>query len=129
MGRNIVLCADGTGNKGGYTPDSKVYKMYHAVDIHDADNPQAIYYDNGVGTAQNKILRALGGAVGFGFATNVRDLYQYLARKYEPGDGLSGGNTSPDKVYLFGFSRGAATIRGLFTPAVWWMVAVCPMMR
>jgi hypothetical protein len=111
MAKNIVLCADGTGNKGGYTPDSNVYKMYHAVDIHDADNPQVIFYDNGVGTAQNKFLRALGGAVGFGFGTNVRDLYQYLARKYEPGDRLSGGTTAPDKVYLFGFSRGAATIR------------------
>jgi uncharacterized protein (DUF2235 family) len=111
MAKNIVLCADGTGNKGGYTPDSNVYKMYHAVDIHDADNPQTIYYDNGVGTAKNKFMRALGGAVGFGFGANVRDLYQYLARKYEPGDRLSGGSSSPDKVYVFGFSRGAATIR------------------
>jgi hypothetical protein len=101
MGKNIVLCADGTGNKGGYTPDSNVYRMYHAVDIHDADNPQVIFYDNGVGTAKNKFLRALGGALGFGFAANVRDLYKYLARKYEPGD----------RVFLFGFSRGAATIR------------------
>lgn len=101
MGKNIVLCADGTGNKGGYTPDSNVYKMYHAVDIHDDNNRQVIYYDNGVGTASNKFLRALGGAVGFGFGTNVKDLYKFLARKYEPGD----------KVYLFGFSRGAATIR------------------
>ena len=67
MGKNIVLCADGTGNKGGYTPDSNVYKMYHAVDIHDTDNPQSIFYDNGVGTATNKVLRALGGAVGFRF--------------------------------------------------------------
>ena len=65
MGKNIVLCADGTGNKGGYTPDSNVYKMYHGVDIHDAHNPQVIYYDNGVGTEKNKFLRALGGAVGF----------------------------------------------------------------
>ncbi len=111
MAKNIVLCADGTGNKGGYTPDSNVYKMYHAVDIHDKDNPQTIYYDNGVGTAKNKFVRALGGAVGFGFAANVRDLYKYLARMYEPGDRLSGGNSAPDKVFLFGFSRGAATIR------------------
>lgn len=111
MGKNIVLCADGTGNKGGYTPDSNVYKMYHAVDIHDAKNAQTIYYDNGVGTAQNKFLRALSGGVGLGFSINVRDLYKYLARKYEPGDPLSGGKSSPDKVYLFGFSRGAATIR------------------
>ncbi len=119
MGKNIVLCADGTGNKGGYTPDSNVYKMYHAVDIHDADNQQVIYYDNGVGTEKNKFLRALGGSVGLGFSANVCDLYKYLARKYEPGNsqlkgattGTTTGITTPDKVYLFGFSRGAATIR------------------
>ncbi|MEN8133948.1 MAG: DUF2235 domain-containing protein [Thermodesulfobacteriota bacterium] len=101
--KNIVLCADGTGNRGGYTPDSNVYRMYHAVDIHDANNPQEIYYDNGVGTEKNKFWRAFTGAMGFGFGANVRDLYKFLARKYEPGD----------QVFLFGFSRGAATIRAL----------------
>ena len=30
--KNIVVCADGTGNKGGYSPDSNVYKVYKAVD-------------------------------------------------------------------------------------------------
>ena len=33
MGKNIILCADGTGNKGGSTPDSNVYKVYNAIDI------------------------------------------------------------------------------------------------
>lgn len=33
MGKNIILCADGTGNKGGSTPDSNVYKIYNAIDI------------------------------------------------------------------------------------------------
>lgn len=113
MGKNIALFADGTGNKGGYTPDSNVYRMYHAVDIRDTQNPQLVFYDNGVGTSTNKILRGLGGAVGFGFATNVCDLYRFLASSYEPGNKDSGGDRGPDKVYLFGFSRGAATIRAL----------------
>jgi uncharacterized protein (DUF2235 family) len=30
MSKNIILFADGTGNKGGYTPDSNVYKAYNA---------------------------------------------------------------------------------------------------
>ncbi len=111
MGKNIVLCADGTGNKGGYTPDSNVYKMYRAVNIHDANNLQVIHYDNGVGTEKNKFLRMLGGAVGFGFGANVRNLYQYLAQEYEPGDDFPSDVSSPDKIYLFGFSRGAATLR------------------
>ena len=111
MSKNIVLCADGTGNKGGYTPDSNVYKMYIAVDKHDPANPQMTYYDNGVGTEQNKILRTLGGAMGLGFGSNVKDLYKYLARKYEPESSLPGKIAPADKVFLFGFSRGAATIR------------------
>jgi uncharacterized protein (DUF2235 family) len=101
MGKNIVLCADGTGNRGGYTPDSNVYRMYNAVDVHDEDKAQMVFYDNGVGTSTNKYWRGLTGAFGFGFKQNVRDMYQFLSRNYEPGD----------DVFVFGFSRGAATVR------------------
>lgn len=103
QGKNIILFADGTGNRGGYSPESNVYSLYQAIDIHDPDLPQLIFYDNGVGTSKNKYLRALGAAVGIGFTENVLDLYISLARVYEPGD----------HVYLFGFSRGAATVRAL----------------
>ena len=99
--KNIVLCADGTGNKGGYTPDSNVFKLYNNVDLHHPDCEQISYYDNGVGTSSNQLLKALTGAIGLGFETNVCELYEFLARQYQPGD----------QIYLFGFSRGAATIR------------------
>ena len=103
--KNIVLCADGTGNRGGETPDTNVYRMYQAVDLHlPPGQPQQItFYDNGVGTHTNKYWRALTGALGFGFRRNIKDLYEFLARNYEPGD----------SIYLFGFSRGAATVRAL----------------
>lgn len=101
MGKNIVLCSDGTGNKGGYTPDSNVYKIYKAIDIHNKDKQQTTFYDNGIGTETNKYVRAAAGALGLGFKTNVCDLYAFLARNYKPGD----------QVYLFGFSRGASTTR------------------
>lgn len=99
--KNIIICADGTGNKGGYTPDSNVYKTYNGVDIHDSVTKQISFYDNGVGTATNKFWRMLCGALGLGFQRNVRELYRFLAMNYSPGD----------DVYLFGFSRGAATVR------------------
>ena len=102
MPKNIILCADGTGNKGGYTPDSNVYKMYNAIEIHDASVSQYTFYDNGVGTSTNKYWRAITGAVGIGIKHNIIDLYSFLALHYKKGD----------QVYLFGFSRGAATIRG-----------------
>ena len=101
MNKNIILCADGTGNKGGDTPDSNVYKLYNAVDLHNHNTEQIAFYDNGVGTQTNKYVRGFSGALGFGFKTNVCDLYEYLARHYNPGD----------NIYMFGFSRGAATIR------------------
>lgn len=101
--KRLIVCADGTGNRGGYTPDSNVYKIYNAIDIRDDANPQIKFYDNGVGTSKNKFWRGLSGAFGFGFGRNVCDLYEFLARNYEPGD----------DVFLFGFSRGAATVRAL----------------
>jgi len=109
MAKNIIVCADGTGNKGGTTPDSNVYKVYKAIhkrfngklsDGFECDE-QVVFYDNGVGTEKNKYLRALGGGLGFGFEDNVCDLYKFLARSYEPGD----------RIYFFGFSRGASTVR------------------
>ena len=101
--KRLILCADGTGNLGGTTPDSNVYRTYHLVDRYHSSNPQWTYYDNGVGTASNRYWRAFTGAFGFGFKRNVLELYEYLARYYDPGD----------KVFLFGFSRGAAEVRAL----------------
>ena len=99
--KNIILCSDGTGNKGGAGEDSNVFKLYQAVDIHDHKKTQITYYDNGVGTSSNRYWKSFTAAFGWGFEANVCDLYEELARNYNPGD----------RIYLFGFSRGAATIR------------------
>jgi len=101
MNRNIILCSDGTGNKGGAGADSNVFKLYLAVDLHDPEQVQISYYDNGVGTSTNRYWKAFSGAFGFGFEANVCDLYEELARNYQRGD----------NIFMFGFSRGAATIR------------------
>ena len=103
MGKNIILCADGTGNKGGNTPDSNVYKIYNAIDIRSKETKQIKFYDNGIGTGDNKYISGISQAFGFGFGRNVCDLYRFLAKNYEDGD----------NVFLFGFSRGAATVRAL----------------
>jgi len=104
--KNIVLCADGTGHRGGYGRDTNVYKTYKAVDINSPGVDQYTFYDQGVGTdksdtSKNKYRTALSGAFGFGFRNNVLHLYHFLARSYNPGDA----------IFLFGFSRGAATVR------------------
>ena len=67
MPKNIILCADGTGNEGGHTPDSNVFKIFNAIDLNSDSPEQITFYDNGVGTQRNKYIKGLSGALGFGF--------------------------------------------------------------
>lgn len=105
--RNIVLFSDGTGNSSGKLFRTNVWRTYQALDLADPQCPedprQFAYYDDGVGTSSFKPYAILGGAIGVGLARNVRDLYAFLCRTYRPGD----------RIYAFGFSRGAFTIRVL----------------
>ncbi len=108
MPKNIILCSDGTGNSGIKGRGTNVFKLFEAVDLNEhRTNPlldaQLAYYDDGVGTKGNTLLKVLGGATGFGLKRNVKDLYRALARVYDPGD----------RIFLFGFSRGAFTARTL----------------
>lgn len=64
---------------------------------------QSIYYDSGVGTGLSRLDRFIGGALGAGLSTNVREAYRYLSAVYHPGD----------EICVFGFSRGAYTARSL----------------
>ncbi len=74
------------------------------------DKDQIAYYDPGVGTFSifgramgKKIGVILGQGFGYGLTENIEDAYLYLMDRYEPGD----------KLFLFGFSRGAFTVRAL----------------
>lgn len=104
-GRNIVLFSDGTGNSASNVFKTNVRRLYEALDLTDPVPPrvprQFAFYDDGVGTSPFRPLALLGGMFGYGLARNVRDLYAFLCRTYQPGD----------KIYGFGFSRGAFTIR------------------
>lgn len=105
--RNIVLLSDGTGNSRGKAHQTNIWRTYEAIDLVDpAQLPhprQFAFYDDGVGTSSFRPLAVLGGALGYGLARNVRDLYEFLCRTYREGD----------RIYAFGFSRGAFTIRVL----------------
>ncbi|MEM1183344.1 MAG: DUF2235 domain-containing protein, partial [Acidobacteriota bacterium] len=98
-GRNLVVCSDGTGNSAGKGRGTNVWRIYEALEHKD----QLAIHDDGVGTSDNPVLKALGGAFGLGLASNVCQLYGWLARHYVQGD----------RIYLFGFSRGAFTVRCL----------------
>lgn len=104
-GRNIVLLSDGTGNSSAKLNKTNVWRLYQALELE--DGTQLAFYDNGVGTSGFKPLRILGGAIGLGLARNVRDLYRALCQHYQAPDETHAG----DRIYVFGFSRGAFTAR------------------
>jgi uncharacterized protein (DUF2235 family) len=105
--KNIVLLSDGTGNSSAKLMKTNVWRLYEALDLTAGD--QIAMYDNGVGTSSFKLLAVLGGGLGWGLKRNVRDLYMFACRNYRP----ASGDRDADRLYAFGFSRGAFTIRVL----------------
>ncbi|MDP2128771.1 MAG: DUF2235 domain-containing protein [Pseudohongiella sp.] len=105
--RNLVLGADGTWNK----PDQfdrdrqvpgNVVKMVRAVERNAPGLHQLCWYSTGVGT-DGLIDKMWGGVAGRGLFGNMRQAYAWLLENYQPGD----------RLFLFGFSRGAFTVRSL----------------
>jgi uncharacterized protein (DUF2235 family) len=107
MKKKIVICCDGTANQFG-KKNTNVVKLYSLLN----KGTQKTFYDPGVGTSAginvySKISRSyfwlLGLGFGLGLNTNVQQAYKFLMDHYEEGD----------DVFLFGFSRGAYTVRVL----------------
>jgi uncharacterized protein (DUF2235 family) len=123
--RRLVLCLDGTSNNDynklrrdqgqEVLKPTNVLKTCRAVMPWDerSGREQISYYDVGVGSltrypgGANRALyafdRSLGGAWGAGFEGNVERALTFIVLNHQPGD----------EVFLFGFSRGAATARGV----------------
>jgi len=104
--KNIIICCDGTGNEYG-SNNTNVVETYALATKNDK---QVVYYDPGVGTGGWEYDESTGGlaaksdgATGTGLQKNVLDAYQFLMECYEDGD----------RIYVFGFSRGAFTVRSL----------------
>ena len=101
--KRLVVFADGTWKSERDVDRSNVWKLSQAVDPSPPSGvPQLLEYDDGVGTG-SFLDRILGGAFGKGLSENVQELYRFLIRVYSPGD----------RLYFFGFSRGAYTVRSL----------------
>jgi uncharacterized protein (DUF2235 family) len=99
MPKNIILLSDGTGNSASKVWRTNVWRLFQSLDLKGSN--QIAIYDDGVGTSSFLPLAILGGVFGWGLKRNVLTLYKFLCRNYQPGD----------KIYAFGFSRGAFTIR------------------
>jgi uncharacterized protein (DUF2235 family) len=106
--KRLVICADGTWNlrdqtdkASGRRRPTNVTKVARAILPRGLDGTdQVVYYHDGVGT-DGGVDKLTGGAFGRGIEDNVRNIYRFLAYNYVPGD----------EIYLFGFSRGAFTVR------------------
>ncbi len=121
MPKNIVIFSDGTGQDGGVRPEqrmSNIFKMYRATrpgpDSDIDPNEQVVFYDPGLGTdagatGLTSVRRALGkllsSVTGRGITTNIVDCYEFIINHHRPGD----------RIWLFGFSRGAYTARSVAT--------------
>lgn len=118
MGKKIIIYVDGTGMAGGLRPEqelSNIYKMYRASKI-GPDSPvdprkQISLYIRGVGSSDREstfvthpvytLNKILGRTIGYGINELMVDCYEAILKHYEPGD----------KIYFFGFSRGAYIVR------------------
>jgi uncharacterized protein (DUF2235 family) len=120
MAKNILIFSDGTGQAGGVTFDenrSNIYKLFRATrcgpDSVIDPSEQVAFYDPGLGSPRDnhftfgwigrKIYNLISQGTGFGITANIIDCYAALIRLWQPGD----------RIYLFGFSRGAYTVRCL----------------
>ncbi|EPF16493.1 Uncharacterized conserved protein [Cedecea davisae] len=108
LGKNIVVCCDGTGNEVN-AELSNVLKLYRVMSI---NNTQVVYYNPGIGTIglhnpwqrfRQKVRGLFELATGFGLDKDILNAYRYLCENHINGD----------KIWLFGFSRGAYTVRVL----------------
>ena len=110
MPRNLVLCLDGTSNQFAAN-NTNVVKLYAMLDRTHSEL-QLSYYQPGIGTmtpagiwgrVKRWVVKQLDLAMALFLSTHVTDAYRFLMRYYQEGD----------RIFIFGFSRGAYTARAV----------------
>lgn len=109
MGKNVVVCCDGTANQVVAGDNTNVVRL---CAVTAKDSRQIVYYGPGLGTMEAEgaltwwgrfWTKVAGLVAGYGIARDIRNAYSFIMTHYEPGD----------RLYLFGFSRGAYTARAV----------------
>ncbi|KAK9458802.1 uncharacterized protein V1516DRAFT_681987 [Lipomyces oligophaga] len=108
--RNLVLCLDGSASKFGQRPASNVLKIFQMLDL-SIDNVLA-YYQPGVGSyidsdsgmnhfssRWKSLMFTFDSIAAYSFSDHIIACYRFLLRYYQYGD----------RIWIFGFSRGALT--------------------
>lgn len=110
--KNLIVLSDGTWQDLRRPFPTNVVRLLEAITPQtQAGKDQLAYYDEGVGTQQitiepgpiDTLIKIFGGALGLGIDHRILMCYRFLCLNYSPGD----------SIYLFGFSRGAYTVRSL----------------
>ncbi|KAJ1323444.1 DUF2235 domain-containing protein [Microdochium nivale] len=114
MRKRLILCCDGTWQSSVTMKKnipSNVTRLARSIPVNgvqqDKDGvvwQQVVYYGAGIGTGEiSSSEKSRQGGFGYGFVANVIEAYNFLVLNWSPGD----------KVYCFGFSRGAYTARAV----------------
>lgn len=113
--RRLIVCCDGTwqssvsGDRNIPSNVTRICRHLARSEVRKEDDGvtlwnQMVFYDPGIGTGDLSELDTLRqGGTGAGLAVNVIEAYNWLVLNYQPGD----------KIFCFGFSRGAYTARSL----------------
>ncbi len=102
--KRLIVCCDGTWNDRHRSKFStNPAKILEALLPHDHNGiEQRHEYIRGIGT-DHWLEWLPGGAFGWGIDDDILHGYSFISQNYTPGD----------EIYLFGFSRGAYTVRSL----------------
>lgn len=118
--KRLIVCCDGTWNtpdqeQDGVPIPTNVVRIYNAIkSVGDDGTEQRKYYHPGVGSEGNWWEKLAGGSGGVGLDQNIQSAYKWLGENFETGD----------HIFLFGFSRGAYTVRSLAG-----MISACGLLR
>ena len=103
MSRNLVVCCDGTWSDAAKMKESERTNIWRIFDAVEGVEKETKFYIVGVGTKNLIDKFFLGGLFGIGVSAAICEAYGLLVKHYRPGD----------RIFLFGFSRGAFTARSL----------------
>ncbi len=116
MARNLISLIDGTmvsaSRTGGYDSYSNVFELACLLQLNDRSSdgsPQIVFYTSGI-SSQPDTSNAYNLITGNSIKSQIVDQYTNICSNFDFDSALSG---RPDKIYLFGFSRGAMAIRAL----------------
>lgn len=100
-GHSLVVILDGTLSSldtGRSTNAGRIFKLL--LDLPPGERP-SVFYEEGIQWTEWRTLRDV--ITGTGINPQIRRAYDFLASRYRPGD----------RIYLFGYSRGAFAVRSL----------------